>query len=198
MLTLMLLGKKYTRVSLGSVLLTGVLAASVLSVAPVAFAPVPAAAAEYPSWEDIEQAKQSVGAKAAQAADIEALIGDLSARAGSLGTTAVQASASEQRAADEVEANNRTLDVLTAQRLDAAASVSALTAQMGALAAQTYRTGGMDSSLLMLLDADEAVGAMDRLTTLQGITGRTDSLQSEAAAAENRSEERRVGKECPV
>ncbi|MET4060079.1 septal ring factor EnvC (AmiA/AmiB activator) [Arthrobacter sp. UYP6] len=185
MLTLLLTGKKFTRVSLGSVLLTGVLAASVFTAVPAVFTPAPAAAADYPSWDDVEQAKHSAGAKAAQVVEIETLFGDLSAEAGALGTAAVQASASHQLAADEAEANSRTVDVLAAQRGEAAASAAALTDQLGALAAQTYKTGGMDSSLLMLLDADAAVGAMDRLTTLQGITGRTDSLQAQASAAEN-------------
>lgn len=178
MLTMLLPGKKFTLVSFGSVLLTGVLAATVLTA-------VPAAAADFPSWEEVEQAKHSLQAKEGQAAEIEALLGELSADAGSLGNAAVQASADHQRAAEEAEANKRALDVLAAQRIEAAGSARELSEQMGALAAQTYKTGGMDSSLLMLLDADAAVGAMDRLTTLQGITDRTGSLHAEASAAAN-------------
>ncbi|WP_104055409.1 MULTISPECIES: transglycosylase [unclassified Arthrobacter] len=176
MLTLLLPGKKFTRLSLGSAVLVGVLAAS-------AFSAVPASGTEFPSWEQVEQAKRSVESKAAQAAEIEALLGKLSAEAGSLGTKAVQASANHQRAVDEAEINSRAVEVFSAQRLEASRTASELTGQMGALAAQTYKTGGMDSSLLLLLDADAAVGAMDRLTTLQSISGRTDSLQLQAASA---------------
>lgn len=178
MLTMLLPGKKLTLVSFGSVLLTGVLAATVLTAAP-------AAAADFPSWEEVEQAKHSIEAKAEQAADIEALLGELSAEAGTLGNAAVQASADHQRAAAEAETNKRALDVLAVQRAEAAGSARELSEQMGALAAQTYKTGGMDSSLLMLLDADAAAGAMERLTTLQGITGRTGNLHAEASAAAN-------------
>ncbi|MCC3266386.1 coiled-coil domain-containing protein [Arthrobacter gengyunqii] len=176
MLTLLLPGKKSSRVSLGSLLLTGVLAASV-------FTAVPASGSEFPSWEQVEQAKQDVESKAAQVAEIEALLGSLSAQAGSLGTEAVQASALHQRAVEEAEANSRTVDILAAQRIEASGTASELTGQLGALAAQTYKTGGMDSGLLMLLDADAAVGTMDRLTTLQGLSSRTDSLQVQAASA---------------
>ena len=176
MLTLLLPGKKFAVLSLGSAVLAGVLAASVLGA-------VPASGAEFPSWEQVEQAKSSVETKAAQVAEIEDLLSELSLEAGSLGTRAVQASADYQRAADEAEVNSRAVDVLSAQRLEASRTASELAGQMGALAAQTYKTGGMDSSLLMLLDADAAVGAMERLTALQGISGRTDSLQAEAASA---------------
>lgn len=176
MLTMLLQGKKLSLVSFGSVLLTGVLVAAVLTA-------VPAAAADFPSWEEVEQAKASVTATEGQAAEIEALLGELSADAGRLGNTAVQASADHQRAAAEAESTQRALDVLSVQRAEAAASARGLSDQMGALAAQTYKTGGMDSSLLMLLDADAAVSTMDRLTTLQGISGRTSRLQAEASAA---------------
>ena len=176
MLTMLLPGKKLTLVSFGSVVLTGVLAAAVLTA-------VPAAAADFPSWDEVEQAKASVTATEGQAAEIETLLGELSAEAGQLGNTAVQASADHQRAAEEAESTQRALDVLSVQRAEAAASARELSDQMGALAAQTYKTGGMDSSLLMLLDADAAVDAMDRLTTLQGISGRTGQLQAEASAA---------------
>ena len=178
MLTMLLQGKKFTLVSLGSVLLTGVLTAAVLTA-------MPAAATGFPSWEEVEQAKQSVQAKEEQAAEIEALLGQLSADAGRLGNTAVAASADHELAAEEAESTKRALDVLSAQRTEAAASAQELAEQMGALAAQTYKTGGMDSSMLMLLDADAAVGAMERLTTLQGLSGRTGNLQTEAEAAAN-------------
>ncbi len=178
MLSMLLPGKKLSLVSWGSVMLTGVLAAAVLTA-------VPADAADFPSWEEVEQAKASVAATEGQSAEIEALLGELSGDAGRLGNTAVQASADHQRAAAEAETTKRALEVLSVQRAQAAASARGLSDQMGALAAQTYKTGGMDSSLLMLLDADAAVGAMDRLTTLQGISGRTGQLQAEAAAAAN-------------
>lgn len=178
MLTMLLSGKKLSLVSLGSVMLTGVLTAAVLTA-------VPAAATGFPSWEEVEQAKQSVQAKEEQAAGIEALLGQLSADAGQLGNTAVAASADHERAAAEAESAKRALDVLSARRAEAAASAQELSEQMGALAAQTYKTGGMDSGMLMLLDADAAFGAMERLTTLQGLSSRTGNLQTEAAAAAN-------------
>ncbi|WAP51013.1 lytic transglycosylase domain-containing protein [Arthrobacter sp. ATA002] len=178
MLTMLLQGKKFSFVSMGSVVLTGVLAAAVLTA-------VPASAADFPSWDEVEQAKQSVEATEKQAAEIEALLGEVSADAGRLGNAAVRATADHQRAASEAEAASRTLDVLSVQRAEAAAAAGELTEQMGALAAQTYKTGGVDSSLLMLLDADAAVDAMDRITTLQGISGRTDKLRADASAAAN-------------
>lgn len=177
MLTKLLPGKKLS-LTLGSAVLTGVLAAAVLTSAP-------AAATGFPSWQEVEQAKHSVHAKEGQAAEIEVLLGELSADAGRLGNTAVAASAEHERAAAEAESARRALDILAVQRAEAAETAAELSEQMGALAAQTYKTGGMDSSLLMLLDADAAVGAMDRLTTLQGLSGRTGNLQNEASAAAN-------------
>ena len=176
MLTLLLPGKKFTRLTAGSAVLAGVLAASVFSAAP-------ASGTGFPSWEQVEQAKLSVEAKQAQAAENEVLLSELSAEAGSAGTRAVQAAADHQRAVDEAGINRRAIDVLAAQRLEASRKASELAGQMGALAAQTYKTGGMDSGLLLMLDADAAVGAMDRLTTLHTISGRTDSLQLQASSA---------------
>lgn len=178
MLTMLLRGKKLTRVSLGSAFMAVALTAAVLTAVPAS-----GTVSEFPTWEDVEQAKHNAADKAGQVGEIELLLGELSAEAGSLGTAAVRASSDYQRAAADAEANNRALEVLARQRTEAAGSAAALAGQMGALAAQTYKTGGMDSSLLMLLDADAAVGAMDRLTTLQGLADRTGSLHARASAA---------------
>ena len=128
MLTMLLPGKKFSPVALGTVMLTAVLAAAVLTAVP--------AAADFPSWEEVEEAKHSVAAREAQAADIEALLGKLSAEAGSLGNAAVSASADSERAAGEAEAGKRAVEILAAQRVEAASKARVLTTQMGALAAQ--------------------------------------------------------------
>ncbi|MBD7995895.1 lytic transglycosylase domain-containing protein [Arthrobacter sp. Sa2CUA1] len=155
----------------------GVLAAALLSAAP-------AAADDYPSWDQIAAAKSDLSAREAQISELEEHLAKLQDEAGALGNAAVDASSRYDALRGEVLASDARVAELAEERAAAAAEASELRSQVGALAAQTYKTGGMDSTVLFLLDSEEGVAHLDRMTTLQLVTERTSRLFGRADAAE--------------
>lgn len=177
MVTVRFLGQKLCFPSLTAAATAGVLAAALLSAAP-------AAADDYPSWDQIAAAKSDVSAREAQISELEDHLTKLQDEAGALGNAAVDASTRYGSLRDELLASDARVAELAGERQAAAAEASELRSQVGALAAQTYKTGGMDSTVLFLLDSEEGVAHLDRMTTLQLVTERTSRLFGRAAAAE--------------
>jgi len=163
--------------------LTAATAAGMLAAALLVGVP-PAAADEYPSWEDISAAKANVSATQDQVRELEGHLDRLYEEAGSLGNAAVSASSRYEELRSELEASDARLAGLAAQASAASARAEELRSQVGALAAQTYKTGGMDSTVLFLLDAEEGAAHLDRISTLSLVTERTSRLFDEAEAAE--------------
>ncbi|GAA1357983.1 hypothetical protein GCM10009636_30040 [Arthrobacter koreensis] len=181
MFTVRLLGRKLHNPALAAVA-AGVLGATLLTGIPSA------AAAEYPSWDDISAAKSDTASTEEQVRKLEDLLDRLYDEAGNLGNAAVSASSRYDELRAEVEASDARLADLAAQRSAASARAGELRNQIGALAAQTYKTGGMDSTVLFLLDAEEGAEHLDRLTTLSLVTERTSRLYGEAEAARKTAE----------
>ncbi len=178
MFTVRLMGRKLHTPALTAAAVAGVLTAALLVGAP------PAAADEYPSWEDITAAKANASATEDQVRELEGHLDRLYDEAGSLGNAAVSASSRYEELRSELEASDARLAGLAAQRTAAAVRADELRSQVGALAAQTYKTGGMDSTVLFLLDAEEGAAHLDRITTLSLVTEKTSRLFDEAEAAE--------------
>ncbi|MGW9405614.1 coiled-coil domain-containing protein [Arthrobacter sp. NPDC055585] len=172
------MGRKLQTPALTAATAAGMLAAALLAGVS------PAAADEYPSWEDISAAKANTSATEAQVLELEEHLDRLYDEAGNLGNAAVTASGRYDELRSELEASDARLAGLSAQRSAASARAEELRSQVGALAAQTYKTGGMDSTVLFLLDAEEGVAHLDRITTLSLVTERTSRLFDEAEAAE--------------
>lgn len=162
--------------------MTAAVAAAVL--AATLLSAVPAAADDYPSWDEIAAAKTDAAARQAQIGELEAHVAKLQDEAGSLGNAAVDASTRYDMLRDDLLASDARLAELTSARSAAAVEAGELRSQVGALAAQTYKTGGLDSGVLFLLDAEEGAAHLDRLTTLQLVTERTSRLFDRAEAAE--------------
>lgn len=177
MFTVRLMGRKLHTPALAAAA-TAVLAATLLVGAP------PAAAADYPSWDEISAAKSDADAAAEQVRKLEEHLDRLYDEAGDLGNAAVSASSRYEELRSEVEASDARLADLAAQRTAASERAGELRSQVGALAAQTYKTGGMDSTVLFLLDAEEGAAHLDRINALSRVTERTSRLFDEAEAAE--------------
>lgn len=181
MFTVRLLGRKLHSPALTAAT-AGVLAATLLVGVPSA------SAAEYPSWDEISAAKSDTASTEEQVRKLEELLDRLYDEAGNLGNAAVSASSRYDELRAELEASDARLAELAAQRSAASARAGELKSQVGALAAQTYKTGGMDSTVLFLLDAEEGAAHLDRLTTLSLVTERTSRLYDEAEAARKAAE----------
>lgn len=149
------------------------------------FAASPAFAAEYPSWDDVEAARNNESSKAGEIQRIEGLIQNLA-------DDVARKQAAAQTAADEYYvAQQEYFDA--AQRADslqeqADAQASAATEaanKAGRVAAQLYRDGGDDTSL-QLFFAGSAASADDllaRLGTMDKLLERNQSVYADAITA---------------
>lgn len=150
----------------------------------------PAAAAGFPSWEDVQAAKAN-SASAQQAVDnIRALIVELDAVA-----VAAQAE-SDKRSEELLVAKNKYDDAaeraaaLQEQADASKATADAATKQAGLLAAQLYRSGGGDLSVNLFLDGgnggDEAAdGLLSRLGSMSKMVERSTDIYASAQATTN-------------
>ncbi|APZ35941.1 peptidase M23 [Microbacterium aurum] len=143
-----------------------------LTVAPTAFA------ADYPSWDDVQRAKNNEAAKASEVSRIEGLIASLQAD-----VAAKQAEA--ERLAGEYLAAQEAYETAAAQAEELQAQADAEDARaketagkLGRLAAQQYRSGGDDAALELFFSGSAAtaddllakLGTMDRLVAAnQGV-----------------------------
>lgn len=164
--------------------------AGLLALALAGTIALPSASAEdktppggYPSWQDVEKAKQNESATVSEIATISGLLDGLQSQSEELGDAAV-ASAAEyavtQEALDEAAAR---LDLVTAQSALANAEVARYKKEIGALAAESYKTGGTNMGIFVALDAVQS-DSVHGLNIVQMVGDKTAELVAKAAAAE--------------
>lgn len=147
----------------------------------------PAGAAEsdptgdYPSWEDVQEAKQTEAGKAAEISRIDGLLGDLQAQSESLGTAAVQSAADYAVTDSALQSASARVEALTAQVSQANADLSRHRKELGALAAQSYKTGGTTMGFFVALDAIQA-NSIQGLNVVQIVGDKTAGLVTKAEA----------------
>ena len=147
----------------------------------------PAHAIDLPTWADVEAAKQNEAAGAAKVVEIEGLIAQSQAELERLRNESAAANerASAAEAAFQTAAEKSALlDVQAAesqQQADAAAD------QAAALVSQMYRSGGVDRSLELFLEADgeTADALLERLASMSKATERNTVISEEAQQAMN-------------
>ncbi|WP_285726418.1 transglycosylase [Psychromicrobium xiongbiense] len=138
----------------------------------------------YPSWADVQQAKQNAASTAAETDRITALLGQLTTKAAQLGDAAVTASktyAETKIALDAATA--RTAEI--AQQSDAAARTSEqLRQEAASLAVQAYKNGGTGlQSLAVLGDLGSSEG-LHQASLLGYVTRDTSNLLVKTQAAQ--------------
>ncbi|WP_166789961.1 M23 family metallopeptidase [Cryobacterium sp. TMT1-2-2] len=181
-------------------------------VSPVA----PARAVDYPSWQDLQNAKANTASAAAQVTAIENLIAGLQVQVQET-QAAAEKSANELEVAQQEfdDATRRAEDIQT--QADASkATADAATKQAGQLAAQLYRTGGTDLSVNLFLegqgdgaDADLLLAKLGNMSKLverssdvyesaQSATNNAQSLGDQAKVAQSERETLRVAAEAAL
>lgn len=166
----------------------GVLAialASSFSVLP-AYADDDAPPGGYPSWQDVQNAKQSEEGKAAEITRIGDLLGGLQSQAEVLGNAAVKSAADYAVADSALQAASSRVDVLTAQTARANSELGKYRREIGALAAQSYKTGGTNMGFFVALDAVQT-NSIQGLNIVQIVSDKTAALVNKSTAAENAS-----------
>lgn len=137
----------------------------------------------YPSWQDVQNAKQSEAGKAAEVSRITGLLGGLQAEAEALGNAAVTSAAEYAVAEAALLTASSTVDALTAQTARATAELGQYKKEIGALAAQSYKTGGTNMGFFVALDAVQN-NSIQGLNIVRIVSDKTAALVNKSAAAE--------------
>ncbi len=150
----------------------------------------PAYADQYPSWQDVQNAKANEGAAAAQVTRITTLIAQLNQE-----VSDTQAAA--QKRGEELQAAEAAYDDadMKARDLESQAEASlqkadAAGAQAGKLAAQLYRTGGRNLTANLFLSGNGASGStpeelLSDLGSMSKLTEQSDKVYTDAKVAQN-------------
>lgn len=164
--------------------------AGLLALALVATLALPSAMAAddappsgYPSWQDVDRAKQDETAKAAEITTITGLLDGLQTQSEQLGDAAVASAADYAVTQAALDAATSRLEVITAQSAQANAEVSRYKKEIGALAAESYKTGGTNMGFFVALDAVQT-DSVHGLNLVQKVGDKTASLVAKSAAAE--------------
>ncbi|MGB4779163.1 peptidoglycan DD-metalloendopeptidase family protein [Microbacterium sp.] len=136
-----------------------------LAIAPTAFA------ADYPSWDDVQRAKNDEAAKATEVARIQGLIASLQADVAAKQAEADRLAGEYLAAQEAFEAAADNAASLQAQADAEAERAQATAEKLGRLAAQQYRAGADDAALELFFSGSAAsaddllakLGTMDRL-----------------------------------
>jgi len=168
--------------------LTSLMAAMTLLVTLVSPG-VPANAVDYPSWQDLQNAKANTASAAAQVTAIENLIAGLQVQV-------QETQAAAEKSANELEVAQQEFDDATRRAADiqmqadaSKATAEAATKQAGQLAAQLYRTGGTDLSVNLFLegqgDGADADLLLAKLGNMSKLVERSSDVYDEAQSATN-------------
>jgi len=154
------------------------------------FSPIgPAQALDYPSWQDLQNAKSNTAAAAAQVTKIQELLVGLQAQVDQTQAEAEARAAALEEAQQQFDDAARRATDLQTQADVSKATADAATRQAGQLAAQLYRTGGTDLSVNLFLDGQgnsgEADALLSKLGNMSKLVERSTSIYDVAQAANN-------------
>ncbi|RFA15619.1 hypothetical protein B7R22_05880 [Subtercola boreus] len=140
--------------------------------------------ADYPSWDDVNAAKQNEATKAAEVQNITGLIGELQQQAAQLGDVAVQKGNEYLNAQAALQSATQTADSSRQRAAEATAKAATAKAQFAQLTVELYRSGGNQTANLFL-SGSQAGTLLDQLGTLNKITEQSARLSSLATSTQN-------------
>ncbi|MFK4729500.1 M23 family metallopeptidase [Agromyces mediolanus] len=143
------------------------------------------ASSDYPSWQDVQNARASESQKQAQIAELQALILSLTAEARAAEELASRRGEEYEMAQGKFDEATYKADTLQAEADDAAARADASGRTAGQLAAMMARTGASDPTLTMLMDAGAADDLLARLASMDKLTERISLVYQAADADRN-------------
>lgn len=129
----------------------------------------PAFADDYPSWDDVQNARANEATTAAEVDKIEGYLVSLESKAAELGRAAQAKGEAYNVARELLDAASSKSDRLQTQARDASAQARESTRRAGQLIAQFARAGGSDLGISLMLSDDsdnllENLGTMTKLT----------------------------------
>jgi murein DD-endopeptidase MepM/ murein hydrolase activator NlpD len=162
----------------------GILGAAVIGAIATPLLPA-AFAADYPTWDDVQRARNNEAAKAGEISRIQGLIESLKADVAAKQAAAKKAADEFYVAQQEFFDASYRADQLQVQADDQAALALESANKAGRVAAQLYRNGGDDTSLELFF-AGSAASADDllaRLGTMDRLIARNNDIYAEAVTA---------------
>ncbi|PPF28826.1 hypothetical protein C5C18_00410 [Rathayibacter tritici] len=166
-------------------------AGTVLVLCAALAAPLSASAAynpsDYPSWSDVEAAKSSESATAAEVDRITAFLADLRDQAAALTDAAISRAAEADAAQSALDEATQRVSALEERASAARSDADSAKEQAGRLAAQLYRNGGTDATLNLLIGGEQSSQLLYRLGTMTQLTQQTSRLQTAAQSTENQA-----------
>lgn len=148
------------------------------------FVAAPAHADDYPSWDDVENARQNEAAAAAEIDAIEGFLVTLEQKAAELQRAAQAKGELYNIAREQLDAASAKADRLKTQATDAAAQAATSSRRAGQLAAQFARTGGSSLGLSLLLSKNSR-NLLSTLGTVSKLTEQSTLIYHQAQRDEN-------------
>ncbi|CAD5996436.1 hypothetical protein [Agreia sp. COWG] len=141
--------------------------------------------ADYPSWDDVQAAKQNQAAAQAEADNISALLDQLEATATTLTNEKLKRGQEYLLATYNRDAAQTSADSLQAQATAAQATAESTKRQVGTIAAQLYKSGGDNGAVKLMLSGDDSDTLLYRLGTMSQLTSQTSGMRDAAVLAAN-------------
>lgn len=147
----------------------------------------PAAADEYPTWDDLQKAKSNTAAAADKVAQITDLIEQIKVQVAQTQAEAEKRGEELQVAQDAYDAAVREAEAIQAQADASQKKADEASAQAGQLAAQLYRTGGTDLTANLMLDQDatKSDALLSQLGSMSKLVQRSTEIYQSARTAAN-------------
>lgn len=166
-----------------SAVAVGAVTASVGLVGPPA-----AAEPDYPSWGEIEQAKQNEATKQAEIARLGELLAGLQQQADAAVQVSMVADESWRVAVDARDRAAERVEKLARQAEEAEAVAEISKMRAGLLAAHLARTAGNDLSAELVFSGDDVEGLLKQLGTASKLGEQSQAVYEQAAADRNAAE----------
>ncbi|NQX26055.1 C40 family peptidase [Microbacteriaceae bacterium VKM Ac-2854] len=156
--------------------------------ASLGFAPAQADDPQYPSWDDVQNAKSNEATKQAEIDRITGLIAGLQSDADAASLVSMQKAEAARQAQDALDAATTQVESLQAKAKTAAAKADTSRMRAGLLAAHLAKSAGGDLSMNLLVKGDGASDLLYQLGTMAQLTESSQAVYDEALADKNAAE----------
>ena len=177
--------EKTSRVRPGLAIGAGVMGAVTASIGIVA----PAQAVDYPSWNDVQQAKNNVANQQAMIGNITKLIGGLQSSVDAARVASEKAAEAYFQAKDALTAATAKADDLQKQATEAADKAKTSKMRAGLLASHLAKSGGGDVTTDLMLKGGGSGAAADKLLfqlgTMSKLTEQSKAVYEQATKDKN-------------
>ena len=167
-------------------LIVALVIGGLLTTVSVAAGPVEAAyAVDYPTWDEVKQARNNEAAAKAEVERIRGLLTQLKADAESKLAIANEANAKYMQADEDFQAANLDYETKREKAEKARAAAAESKQNAGQFAAQLSRIGGSDLTANLFANGDDADDVLSQMSRAIRLTEQTDGIYAKAVQDQN-------------